>query len=394
MYDYPDHSGATRPPAWKLTQARHDQMMWLFSELDVLMPVLYLKGAGPGGHAVRAKFVRDVLTETERLLAAAVPSRTARHLPAQSIVPFVWERSPGLLQGEDLQSEFVAPWRFGHVEALLKWGDPVIGHQSVTELQNYWDTTLTPLLNKTLDELCACAKSSCSGHGRCYQPPPPPSPTPPSPPRPPGPPGPPHPHPPAPGVCLALMKHLTGPSAAAPDCRSLTNKTKCLHCFKPHLDALMRSGCNASSEHKYCQNTTNPSGDGTTLTPSPLCHCDSGFSGVDCSKSTSDASSPVAPSAHAHVVTPASTNPDGGVVCPDGISACPKDMTCAQFVTGMWGCCPLPNATICPTQLGAQCCPSGQQCHSVNKVATCYVFSPPAAPPTRLKADDFEAVLW
>ncbi|GIX86677.1 progranulin [Caerostris darwini] len=50
------------------------------------------------------------------------------------------------------------------------------------------------------------------------------------------------------------------------------------------------------------------------------------------------------------------------VYCPDGQSFCDDTNTCCMMPTGMYGCCPYPNAVCCND--GLHCCPSGTQCDS------------------------------
>ena len=60
--------------------------------------------------------------------------------------------------------------------------------------------------------------------------------------------------------------------------------------------------------------------------------------------------------------------PAGSVTCPDGVAYCPAGNTCGQLTTGMWACCPLPDAVNCGTHTG--CCPKGTLCDNENNV--CY----------------------
>ena len=48
------------------------------------------------------------------------------------------------------------------------------------------------------------------------------------------------------------------------------------------------------------------------------------------------------------------------VICPDGQSQCPDGNTCCKLSSGVWGCCPVPNAVCCTD--GKHCCPSGYTC--------------------------------
>ncbi|XP_012942579.1 fibrillin-3 isoform X2 [Aplysia californica] len=48
------------------------------------------------------------------------------------------------------------------------------------------------------------------------------------------------------------------------------------------------------------------------------------------------------------------------VVCPGGTSYCPDGTTCCQLASGLYGCCPLPQATCCSDHL--HCCPNGYKC--------------------------------
>ncbi|XP_028930904.1 progranulin isoform X2 [Ornithorhynchus anatinus] len=44
----------------------------------------------------------------------------------------------------------------------------------------------------------------------------------------------------------------------------------------------------------------------------------------------------------------------------DTYSGCPSGHTCCRLVSGVWGCCPIPEAVCCPDQV--HCCPSGFSC--------------------------------
>ena len=48
------------------------------------------------------------------------------------------------------------------------------------------------------------------------------------------------------------------------------------------------------------------------------------------------------------------------VVCPGSLSYCPDGNTCCQLPSGLWGCCPFPNAVCCSG--GRYCCPQGNTC--------------------------------
>jgi hypothetical protein len=399
-YNFPGHSGDWWRPghqhALQPAQQHNDALSWLWPEFDVLMPVLYLGAGASGpasdGPAVRATFVRDVLAETERLLRQAAPARASAGAPLQSIVPFVWERQHATSSGspflasDDALSEFVIPFSFEHVSQLLKWGNPVIGHVPISKIQGFFDSTLQPLLSKTLEGLCKCAQSQCSGHGRCYQPLPPPSPPQPPPPSPPTP-GPPHPSPsppapppPDPQACDHLLHHLVGPSAPVPQCRKVHSASGCEHCLKPHLPALKGAGCNTTAEGTFCQGFGVVGGASGVV--AAQCSCDVGWAGPACATPHTAPAAPTiaaAPPAVALAAAAMSSNPAGGdriqVLCTDGVSSCPSGSTCAQYVTGMFGCCPLANASICDYSLGPTCCPSGHLCDSDSSGPICYVPS-------------------
>ncbi|XP_013878176.1 granulins [Austrofundulus limnaeus] len=52
------------------------------------------------------------------------------------------------------------------------------------------------------------------------------------------------------------------------------------------------------------------------------------------------------------------------VLCNDGVSECPNDMTCCETPDGKWGCCPLPKAVCCDDK--KHCCPEGTTCDTEN----------------------------
>lgn len=53
----------------------------------------------------------------------------------------------------------------------------------------------------------------------------------------------------------------------------------------------------------------------------------------------------------------------GDVICPDGRHACPSGSTCCKLASGVWGCCPIPNAVCCIDHL--HCCPQETVCDTV-----------------------------
>ncbi|XP_078017753.1 granulin a isoform X1 [Epinephelus lanceolatus] len=48
------------------------------------------------------------------------------------------------------------------------------------------------------------------------------------------------------------------------------------------------------------------------------------------------------------------------IICGDGITECPSGNTCCENGSGVWGCCPLPQAVCCSNML--HCCPYGYTC--------------------------------
>ncbi|XP_074659411.1 uncharacterized protein LOC141912098 isoform X2 [Tubulanus polymorphus] len=52
-------------------------------------------------------------------------------------------------------------------------------------------------------------------------------------------------------------------------------------------------------------------------------------------------------------------------VCPDRESRCPDDNTCCKLSTGMYGCCPLPEADCCSD--GTHCCPKTYKCDTKHR---------------------------
>ena len=137
------------------------------------------------------------------------------------------------------------------------WGDSDAQDQPANrrqQIQEYLSKVVNPLTTEFRDQSCECAKSSCSGHGRCYLPPPPLAPSP-SPPSPPSPPPTPTPHP-GKKDCLQLMEGLAGPDVKGnkfcqiPACHEPvgcpTNITRCTTCIQvhgAHAKALQQAGC-------------------------------------------------------------------------------------------------------------------------------------------------------
>jgi hypothetical protein len=122
-----------------------------------------------------ASYIRGYLTETERLVAAAHAAGNTK----LSIVPFTWQRyshaPPGnsspFLDLQHLQAEFEVPFEFPHVEAVLVWGDPAVGHVTVEQINAAFAnpaTGLRQLIQTVATKKCDCAKTMCGGNGRCY----------------------------------------------------------------------------------------------------------------------------------------------------------------------------------------------------------------------------------
>lgn len=66
--------------------------------------------------------------------------------------------------------EFEAIFEFPHVEAALIWGDPAVGHVTIDDVHDAFTRSdgLKALIARVGKAKCDCAKSMCSGHGRCY----------------------------------------------------------------------------------------------------------------------------------------------------------------------------------------------------------------------------------
>jgi len=58
-----------------------------------------------------------------------------------------------------------------------------------------------------------------------------------------------------------------------------------------------------------------------------------------------------------------STIADNNVLC-DQSSACPDGTTCCKLASGVWGCCPIPNAVCCADH--EHCCPAGTKCDTAH----------------------------
>ncbi|XP_070566957.1 multiple epidermal growth factor-like domains protein 6 [Ptychodera flava] len=64
------------------------------------------------------------------------------------------------------------------------------------------------------------------------------------------------------------------------------------------------------------------------------------------------------------------------VICSGGKQKCPSETTCCELKSGLYGCCPLPDAVCCGD--GEHCCPSGYTCNVAE--ARCYKDSVLAIP--------------
>jgi len=64
------------------------------------------------------------------------------------------------------------------------------------------------------------------------------------------------------------------------------------------------------------------------------------------------------------VAKPVDLNNVEDVICPDGRHACPSGSTCCKLPSGVWGCCPIPNAVCCKDHL--HCCPQDTVCDTIH----------------------------
>lgn len=176
------------------------------------------------------------------------------------------------LDPEHLVAEFEVPFEFPHVESVLVWGDPAVGGVTINQVNTAFETPksgLKSIITRVASAKCACGKTNCSGHGRCY-----------------------------------------GPADQASSCS-----------------------------------------------------CFAGYSGPRCATNVQDVPRRVRNEGAAQ-----EASRTGTTVCPDSISLCAAGQTCAQFSVGRWGCCPLPNATICDNH---HCCPQNRACDKTTGV--CYM---------------------
>lgn len=94
-------------------QEHNDALQWLWNQVDVLMPELYIS------EGQDASYIRGYLKEAERLVQNAHAAGNTK----LSIVPFTWQRyshtDTKFLDVEHLRAEFEVPFEFPHVEAVL-----------------------------------------------------------------------------------------------------------------------------------------------------------------------------------------------------------------------------------------------------------------------------------
>eukprot|EP01047_Picozoa_sp_COSAG01_P057582 COSAG01_NODE_6674_length_3551_cov_21.128042_2_plen_352_part_00 len=313
---------------------------------------------------------------------------------------------PFMNSTRDIVSSLLSPFEFPHTVGVGVWSDDDAQGQPADrnkQNQRFIDETLKPIVNDFTSKSCACSKTKCSGHGRCYiahppyppplPPPPPPGPhPPPSPsPGPPKPPPPPHPQP-GPKQCTQLIEGLAGPNVtnnkfcSIPKCTATsgcpTNTTRCVTCIQSlttgaHAKALQRAGCTQALITSYCDSLGKPSqraaaqrakqGEplqytGPLFGEDSLCFCDAGYHGADCSQPDAPAAA-AEPQQHGNI----RSDPTGSILCPDGRSSCPSSSSCASISTGAWGCCATPNAVVCDC---TYCCPQGYVCNTTGGVGT------------------------
>ena len=89
-------------------------------------------------------------------------------------MPFTWMRykddSKTFLDEVHLKAEFEVPFEFPHVESVLVWGDPAVGHVTIEQINTAFEGPqgLKQLIHRVGAAKCQCSASMCGGHGRCY----------------------------------------------------------------------------------------------------------------------------------------------------------------------------------------------------------------------------------
>ena len=176
------------------------------------------------------------------------------------------------------------------------------------------------------------------------------------------------------------------PCTVAGGCKNDT--ARCISCVVDmgvHARPLKDAGCTNATITKYCDDLGQPSVIARAPTKK-LCYCDDGYSGNDCSKYETvkreqDIEEEIFKTSWLQGAQ------DDVVTCPDGLSTCPAGTSCGPMSTGLFGCCPTPNAVICDS---AFCCPKGTVCGEVNSKGNSMACVPTS---NALNSDDAELLI-
>lgn len=375
-------------------QSHNNNLTWLWSAVDFLAPTIYLSDRGGENGDQNASNIRGLIGEAERI-AAMIAINGGKRLP---VIPFAWMRSSAkgnasFLPQADMKVEMAIPFEFPSTEAIIVWGDNAVGGVTMPAEQTLFRNVFLPIAQEAMKEHCQCAATMCSDHGRCVL---------------------------NNTYCLCYEGY-TGPNCSSPvEMQTVQTCSTCFerYCFLPNATSKQMSvfapwttyqsgcckKCNETSGCKSWSYNVSVPGKSCTLFSEEGMIAEPSYDCVVSPDAHRVSPPPSPPSPHppkpsppSPIPTPPPTQfvpwplpipplapvppgpiPATAVVCPDGVSYCPPSNTCGQLTTGMWACCPLPNATICGH---AYCCPSGQLCDISKSV--CY--PPPPPPSTYLK---------
>ena len=176
LYNYPGQDDGCGAACGADSHTRFDNSnLWLYSQLDVLMPSIYARTADSA--AYRA-FVDVQLMETRRV-RDSILQRTGRLLP---IYTYTWAEYyiglayswPQLLTAVDVETAFVRPSAVWGAAGSVLWGgraqslNRTLCGDGTGSISAFVNTTLGPAVLRASQWADQCAASRCSGHGRCW----------------------------------------------------------------------------------------------------------------------------------------------------------------------------------------------------------------------------------